>query len=67
MLHIQAVAFPSSLIASLALLLAIGLGIGSTVEYIQKKDKATGKKYLISSGTFALVWFIAYVVYRIAR
>lgn len=67
MLHIAAVSFPAGIVASIATLLTIGLGIGAGVEYYKKKDGSTAKKYLISSGTFLLVCVIATIIAKIFK
>ncbi len=67
MLHITAVALPASAIATLSSLLFIGLGIGAGVEYYQKKNVTVGKNLAISSGTFALVAVIAFLVWKVAK
>lgn len=66
MLHIVVVSLPAKLVMVVAILLTLGLGTGAIVKYTQK-DATTGKKLAISSGSFALVSLVAYIVYKIAK
>lgn len=66
MLHQPEFALPASAASSIAAIVALVTGAIAIRDYVQK-DTTTAKKYGISSGTFAGVWIISYLLYRLFK